>query len=203
MHINKEAIIMKVLCLFVLVALVTLASSAPAPKAAHVEYISITDVVDAVNSVKQIFEQIKADIEAGVAKGGIADILKHIKDVVEAKVHEVSPVVADILEEIKAAIQDIIDQAEVGIDTAIDTLLHELFDKIMAKFEELTSKIIGGYNIFDDLLTGVLIPALGKATGIVVSAIDAIRIRLGNLIGKSIPTEYTKIPDIMEIVNRI
>merc|ERR1719259_406835 len=73
----------------------------------------------------------------------------------------------------------------------------------MAKIAELKDKIIGGYNIFDDLLNDVLKPALGKA---IENLIPTIQKHLGDLIGKLVPSEYVEylaIADIMEVVQHI
>merc|ERR1719244_1687226 len=73
----------------------------------------------------------------------------------------------------------------------------------MAKIAELKDKIIGGFNIFDDLLNDVLKPALGKA---IENLIPTIQKHLGDLIGKLVPSEYVEylaISDIMEIAQHI
>merc|ERR1719244_1788831 len=73
----------------------------------------------------------------------------------------------------------------------------------MAKIAELKDKIIGGYNIFDDLLNDVLKPALGKA---IENLIPTIQKHLGDLIGKLVPSEYVEylaITDILEIAQHI
>merc|ERR1712198_430968 len=194
--------IMRVLCFLGLVALAALASAAPAPQAQPTEYISIADVVDATSVIKDIFEQVKAKIESGIIKDEIEDFLKHIKEVVEAKINEAKPVVAEILAQMKAAIQDMIDQVHAGIEQ-VKPVLQELVEKIMAKIAELHDKLIGGYNIFDDLLNDVLKPALGKA---IENLIPTIQKHLGDLIGKLVPSEYVEylaFDDIMEIVQHI
>merc|ERR1712198_710320 len=194
--------IMRVLCFLGLVALAALASAAPAPKAQPTEYISIADVVDATSVIKDIFEQVKAKIESGIVKGEIEDFLKHIKEVVEAKINEAKPVVAEILGQMKAAIEDMIAKVQAGIEQ-VKPVLQELIEKIMAKIAELYDKLIGGYNIFDDLLNDVLKPALGKA---IENLIPTIQKHLGDLIGKLVPSEYVEylaFDDIMEIVQHI
>merc|ERR1712198_823750 len=194
--------IMRVLCFLGLVALAALASAAPAPQAQPTEYISIADVVDATSVIKDIFEQVKAKIESGIVKGEIEDFLKHIKEVVEAKINEAKPVVAEILGQMKAAIEDMIAKVQAGIEQ-VKPVLQELVEKIMAKIAELKDKIIGGYNIFDDLLNDVLKPALGKA---IENLIPTIQKHLGDLIGKLVPSgyvEYLAIADVMEIVQHI
>jgi len=185
---------MRVLCFLGLVALAALASAAPAPKAQPTEYISITDVIEAAGHIKDIFEEVKAKIESGVVKGEIEDFLKHIKDVVEAKIQEAKPVVAEILAQMKAAIQEMIDQVKSGIEQ-VKPVLQELVEKIIAKINELKNKLIGGYSIFDDLLNDVLKPALGKA---IENLIPTIQKHLGELIDKLVPKEYISIVDIME-----
>merc|ERR1719259_579340 len=73
----------------------------------------------------------------------------------------------------------------------------------MAKIAELKDKIIGGYNIFDDLLNDVLKPALGKA---IENLIPTIQKHLGDLIGKLVPSEYVEymaLTDIIEIAQHI
>merc|ERR1719209_1509378 len=102
----------------------------------------------------------------------------------------------------KAAIQDMIDQVHAGIEQ-VKPVLQQLVEKIMAKIAELKDKIIGGYNIFDDLLNDVLKPALGKA---IENLIPTIQKHLGDLIGKLVPNEfveYIAIADIMEIAQHI
>merc|ERR1719283_673540 len=95
-----------------------------------------------------------------------------------------------------------IDQVKSGVDQ-IKPVLQELAEKIMAKIAELKDKIIGGYNIFDDLLNDVLKPALGKA---IENLIPTIQKHLGDLIGKLVPSEYVEylaITDIMEVAQHI
>merc|ERR1719334_2978141 len=123
------------------------------------EYISIADVVDATSVIKDIFEQVKAKIE------------------------EAKPVVAEILGQMKAAVEDMIAKVQAGIEQ-VKPVLQELVEKIMAKIAELHDKLIGGYNIFDDLLNDVLKPALGKA---IENLIPTIQKHLGDLIGKLVP----------------
>merc|ERR1712198_644198 len=188
--------IMRVLCFLGLVALAALASAAPAPQAQPTEYISIADVVDATSVIKDIFEQVKAKIESGIVKDEIEDFLKHIKEVVEAKINDAKPAVAEILGQMKAAVEDMIAKVQAGIEQ-VKPVLQELVEKIMAKIAELKDKIIGGYNIFDDLLNDVLKPALGKA---IENLIPTIQKHLGYLIGKLVPSEYLSITEIMEAV---
>merc|ERR1712198_174690 len=194
--------IMRVLCFLGLVALAALASAAPAPQAQPTEYISIADVVDATSVIKDIFEQVKAKIESGIVKDEIKDFLKHIKEVVEAKINEAKPVVAEILGQMKAAVEDMIAKVQAGIEQ-VKPVLQELVEKIMAKIAELHDKLIGGYNIFDDLLNDVLKPALGKA---IENLIPTIQKHLGDLIGKLVPSEYVEylaIADIMQVIQHI
>merc|ERR1712198_351762 len=194
--------IMRVLCFLGLVALAALASAAPAPQAQPTEYIGVADVVDATSVIKDIFEQVKAKIESGIVKDEIEDFLKHIKEVVEAKINDAKPVVAEILGQMKAAVEDMIAKVQAGIEQ-VKPVLQELVEKIMAKIAELHDKLIGGYNIFDDLLNDVLKPALGKA---IENLIPTIQKHLGDLIGKLVPSEYVEymaIADIMEVVQHI
>merc|ERR1719193_2069596 len=95
-----------------------------------------------------------------------------------------------------------IDQVKSGVEQ-IKPVLQELAEKIMAKIAELKDKIIGGYNIFDDLLNDVLKPALGKA---IENLIPTIQKHLGDFIGKLVPNtyvEYMAISDIMEVAQHI
>merc|ERR1712135_148807 len=95
--------------------------------------------------------------------------------------------------------------AQANIEAGIEQgkgLLVELLEKIMAKLAELKDNL-AGYNIFDDLLTDVLKPALGKA---IESLIPIIQKHLGNLIPTLIPNQYVEylaIADIMEIAHHI
>merc|ERR1712121_479763 len=95
----------------------------------------------------------------------------------------------------KAAVDDMIAEVQAGIEH-VKPVLQELLEKIK-------DKIIGGYNIFDDLLNDVLKPALGKA---IENLIPTIQKHLGDLIGKLVPSEYVEylaITDVMEIAQHI
>merc|ERR1712121_302015 len=101
-----------------------------------------------------------------------------------------------------AAVDDMIAEVQAGIEH-VKPVLQELLEKIMAKIAELKDKLIGGYNIFDDLLNDVLKPALGKA---IENLIPTIQKHLGDLIGKLVPNEYVEylaVSDIMEIAQHI
>merc|ERR1712015_1219 len=200
---TKKHTTMRVLFFFGLVALAAMASAAPAPKAHQpTEYISVVDVIEAANHIKDIFHEIKNNIENGVVKGEIVDFLEHIKEVVQAKINAAKPVVAEILAKMKAAIDDMIAQIKSGIQQA-KPILQQLVEKIMAKIAELKDKLIGGYNIFEDLLNDVLKPALGNA---IENLIPTIQKHLKDLMDKLVPSEYMEymaLADIMEIAKHI
>merc|ERR1712136_54463 len=125
-----------------------------------------------------------------------------IQEVVQAKINDAKPVVAEILAQMKAAVDEMIAQVQSGIEQ-VKPVLQELLEKIMEKIAELKDKIIGGYNIFDDLLNDVLKPALGKA---IENLIPTIQKHLGDLIGKLVPgeyVEYVSMVEIMDIVQKI
>merc|ERR1712142_688660 len=154
---------------------------------------------------KDIFNELKDKIVSGAVKANIVDFLKHLQEVVEAKIAESRPVVKAALEKVKAAIDELIAKAKANAEAGIEQgkgLLVELLEKIMAKLTELRDEL-AGYNIFDDLLNDVLKPALKKA---IENLIPTIAKHLGELIGKLLPGEYVEymaITDIMEIAQHI
>merc|ERR1712142_1422387 len=109
---------------------------------------------------KDIFNELKDKIVSGAVKANIVDFLKHLQEVVEAKIAESRPVVKAALEKVKAAIDELIAKAKANAEAGIEQgkgLLVELLEKIMAKLAELKDELTG-YNIFDDLLNDVLKP---------------------------------------------
>merc|ERR1739838_1083341 len=143
------------------------------------EYISITDIMEASQALKDIFEQVKAKIESGEVHDNILDFLEKIKAVVEAKIAAATPGVKAILDKVDAAVKDVIAKANAHVETG-KGLLAELLETIIAKIGELKDNI-AGYNIFDDLLSDVLKPALKKA---IENLIPTIAKHLGDLAGK-------------------
>jgi len=111
--------------------------------------------------------------------------LEKIKATVEAKIAAATPAVKAILEKVDAAIQDVIAKAKAGVESG-KGLLVELLDTIIKKIGELKDGV-AGYNIFDDLLTEVLKPAIKNA---LENLIPAIAKHLGDLADKLKPATY-------------
>merc|ERR1712002_970519 len=55
------------------------------PKA---EYLAITDIMKIAQHIKDIFNELKAKIASGEVKASVIDFLKHLKEVVDAKIAE-------------------------------------------------------------------------------------------------------------------
>merc|ERR1719376_1852165 len=168
----------------------------------YVEYMAITDIMEIAQHIKDIFNELKDKIVSGAVKANIVDFLKHLQEVVEAKIAESRPVVKAALEKVKAAIDELIAKAKANAEAGIEQgkgLLVELLEKIMAKLAELKDEL-AGYNIFDDLLADVLKPALKKA---IENLIPTIAKHLGDLVDKLKPAEYMAVADIMEIAQHI
>merc|ERR1711875_181601 len=110
----------------------------------------ISDILSAIAAIKDIFNQIKAKIEAGAVKDNVLDFLNKLKATVDAKIAAATPHVKAILEKVDAAIQAIIEKAKKHVETG-KGLLADLLDTIIAKLGDLKDNI-AGYNIFDDLL---------------------------------------------------
>merc|ERR1719193_777203 len=168
----------------------------------YVEYMAITDIMEIAQHIKDIFNELKDKIVSGAVKANIVDFLKHLQEVVDAKIAESRPVVKAALEKVKAAIDELIAKAKANAEAGIEQgkgLLVELLEKIMAKLAELKDEL-AGYNIFDDLLADVLKPALKKA---IENLIPTIAKHLGDLVDKLKPAEYMAVADIMEIAQHI
>jgi len=149
------------------------------------EYISIMDIMEAAQALKDIFNQVKDKIASGEVQDNIVDFLEKIKATVEAKIAAATPAVKAILEKVDAAIQDVIAKAKAGVESG-KGLLVELLDTIIKKIGELKDGV-AGYNIFDDLLTEVLKPAIKNA---LENLIPAIAKHLGDLADKLKPATY-------------
>merc|ERR1711962_1542314 len=153
----------------------------------YVEYLAITDIMEIAQHIKDIFNELKAKIASGEVKASVIDFLKHLKEVVDAKIAESTPIVQAALAKVQAAVDEMIAKVQAQIETGIvetgKGILSELLMKIMAKLAELKDEI-AGYNIFDDLLNDVLKPALGKA---IENLIPTIQKHLGDLIDKLVP----------------
>merc|ERR1719159_2400253 len=166
---------------------------------------AITDIMEIAQHIKDIFNELKAKIESGEVKASVIDFLKHLKEVIDAKVAAARPIVQEALVKVQAAIDEMIAKVEANVEAGIEQgrgVLVELLEKIMAKLAELKDQL-AGYNIFDDLLNDVLKPALGKA---IENLIPTIQKHLGELIGKLLPGEYVEylaLTDIMEIAQHI
>merc|ERR1711962_1823876 len=170
----------------------------------YVEYLAVTDIMEIAQHIKDIFNELKAKIASGEVKASVIDFLKHLKEVVDAKIAETTPIVQAALAKVQAAVDEMIAKVQAQIETGIvetgKGIISELLMKIMAKLAELKDEI-AGYNIFDDLLNDVLKPALGKA---IENLIPTIQKHLGDLIDKLVPkAEYLAITDIMEIAQHI
>merc|ERR1719463_359035 len=155
------------------------------PKA---EYLAITDIMEIAKHIKDIFNELKAKIASGEVKASVIDFLKHLKEVIDAKVSAARPIVQEALVKVQAAVDEMIAKVEANVEAGIEQgrgVLVELLEKIMAKLAELKDQL-AGYNIFDDLLNDVLKPALGKA---IENLIPTIQKHLGELIGKLLPGE--------------
>merc|ERR1719180_484494 len=154
------------------------------PKA---EYLAITDIMEIAQHIKDIFNELKAKIASGEVKASVIDFLKHLKEVVDAKIAEATPVVQAALAKVQAAVDEMIAKIEAQIEAGIvetgKGIMSELLEKIMAKLAELKDQV-AGYNIFDDLLNDVLKPALGKA---IENLIPTIQKHLGDLVEKLVP----------------
>merc|ERR1711962_1170030 len=162
------------------------------------EYMAVADIMEIAQHIKDIFNELKAKIASGEVKASVIDFLKHLKEVVDAKIAETTPIVQAALAKVQAAVDEMIAKVQAQIENGIvetgKGILSELLMKIMAKLAELKDEI-AGYNIFDDLLNDVLKPALGKA---IENLIPTIQKHLGDLIDKLVPKEYISIVDIME-----
>merc|ERR1719180_573495 len=154
------------------------------PKA---EYLAITDIMEIAQHIKDIFNELKAKIASGEVKANVIDFLKHLKEVVDAKIAEATPVVQAALAKVQAAVDEMIAKIEAQIEAGIvetgKGIMSELLEKIMAKLAELKDQV-AGYNIFDDLLNDVLKPAVKHA---IENLIPTIQKHLGDLIEKLVP----------------
>merc|ERR1711942_83931 len=113
------------------------------------EYLmDISDILSAIAAIKDIFNQIKAKIEAGAVKDNVLDFLNKLKATVDAKIAAATPHVKAILEKVDAAIQAVIEKVNNHIETGKGVLV-DLLETIMAKLGELKDNLTG-YNIFDD-----------------------------------------------------
>merc|ERR1712042_223047 len=152
--------------------------------------------------IKDIFNELKAKIESGEVKASVIDFLKHLKEVIDAKIAAARPIVQEALVKVQAAVDEMIAKVEANVEAGIEQgrgVLVELLEKIMAKLAELKDEL-AGYNIFDDLLADVLKPALKKA---IENLIPTIAKHLGDLVDKLKPAEYMAVADIMEIAQHI
>merc|ERR1712002_322995 len=52
------------------------------------EYMAITDIMEIAQHIKDIFNELKAKIASGEVKASVIDFLKHLKEVVDAKIAE-------------------------------------------------------------------------------------------------------------------
>merc|ERR1712142_1406234 len=117
-----------------------------------VEYIAIADIMEIAQHIKDIFNQLKAKIESGEVKASVIDFLKHLKEVIDAKIAAARPVVQEALVKVQAAVDEMIAKVEANVEAGIEQergVLVELLEKIMAKLAELKDQL-AGYNIFDD-----------------------------------------------------
>merc|ERR1712200_96195 len=163
----------------------------------YVEYIAISDIMEIAQHIKDIFNELKGKIESGEVQDNVIDFLNHLKAVVDAKIEAAKPAVKAALDKVKAAIEDITAKVQANIEAGIESgkgLLVQLLEKILAKLAELKDSV-AGYNIFDDLLNGVLKPAIKHA---IENLIPTIGKHLGDLADKLKPKEYISITDIME-----
>merc|ERR1712228_828041 len=87
-----------------------------------VEYISITDVMEVAQHIKDIFNELKGQIESGEVKDNIVDFLKKLKAIIDAKIAAAKPVVKAFLEKVKVAVEEIKAKAEAGIEKGKDLL---------------------------------------------------------------------------------
>merc|ERR1739838_607868 len=165
------------------------------PKA---EYLAITDIMEIAQHIKDIFNELKAKIASGEVKASVIDFLKHLKEVVDAKIAETTPIVQAALAKVQAAVDEMIAKVQAQIEAGIvetgKGIMSELLLKIMAKLAELKDQV-AGYNIFDDLLNDVLKPAVKHA---IENLIPTIAKHLGDLADKLQPKEYLFIVEIME-----
>jgi len=165
------------------------------PKA---EYLAITDIMEIAKHIKDIFNELKAKIASGEVKASVIDFLKHLKEVIDAKIAETTPIVQAALAKVQAAVDEMIAKVQAQIEAGIAEtgrgILTELMETIVAKLAELKDQI-AGYNIFDDLLNDVLKPAVKHA---IENLIPTIAKHLGDLADKLKPKEYISIVDIME-----
>merc|ERR1711942_65 len=149
------------------------------------EYLmDISDILSAIAAIKDIFNQIKAKIEAGAVKDNVLDFLNKLKATVDAKIAAATPHVKAILEKVDAAIQAVIEKVNNHIETGKGVLV-DLLETIMAKLGELKDNLTG-YNIFDDLLNDVLKPAIKHA---IENLIPTIGKHLGDLADKLKPSQ--------------
>merc|ERR1719180_141566 len=150
-------------------------------------YMSMADIMEIAQHIKDIFNELKAKIASGEVKASVIDFLKHLKEVVDAKIAEATPVVQAALAKVQAAVDEMIAkiqaQIEAGIVETGKGIMSELLEKIMAKLAELKDQV-AGYNIFDDLLNDVLKPAVKHA---IENLIPTIQKHLGDLIEKLQP----------------
>merc|ERR1719489_89262 len=126
-----------------------------ADKLKPAEYMAITDIMEIAQHIKDIFNELKAKIESGEVKASVIDFLKHLKEVIDAKIAAARPIVQEALVKVQAAVDEMIAKVEANVEAGIAEtgkgILSELLATIMAKLAELKDQI-AGYNIFDDLL---------------------------------------------------
>merc|ERR1719463_594177 len=166
------------------------------------EYMAVSDIMEIAQHIKDIFNELKAKIASGEVKASVIDFLKHLKEVIDAKIAAARPIVQEALVKVQAAVDEMIAKVEANVEAGIEQgrgVLVEPLEKIMAKLAELKDQL-AGYNIFDDLLADVLKPALKKA---IENLIPTIAKHLGDLVDKLKPAEYMAITDIMEIAQHI
>merc|ERR1711962_35994 len=66
-----------------------------ADKLKPAEYMAITDIMEIAQHIKDIFNELKAKIASGEVKASVIDFLKHLKEVVDAKIAETTPIVQE------------------------------------------------------------------------------------------------------------
>merc|ERR1719244_104261 len=83
------------------------------PKA---EYLAITDIMEIAQHIKDIFNELKAKIESGEVKASVIDFLKHLKEVIDAKIAAARPIVQEALVKVQAAVDEMIAKVEAQIE---------------------------------------------------------------------------------------
>merc|ERR1739848_763912 len=142
-------------------------------------------------------------IESGEVKTSVIDFLKHLKQVINARIAAARPIVQEALVKVQAAVDQMIAKVEANVKAGIKQgrgVLIELMEKIMAKLTELKDQV-AGYDIFDDHLNDVSKPAVKRA---IKDLSPIIAKHLKDLADKLQPIEeyitYMAVVDIMKAV---